>query len=344
MVVVGVIQIVTTVVFIIAWGIFGFIISLVLSSVVSTIIYIHNLRDVIFVSSFKWNPGKSWFRESIPFYLESYLMFFREQGDQLFVATLLGPNAMAVYFIAKKPYDILSSFTISLDQVLTTSLAKLKNQKKLFNERVSNIITLNSYILFPLVLIAIGVCPTGILLIAGKGYEAAVVPSAILLLWLIVQLSWRTALGKPIFILKSSSGRFKVTLVETLTLIGFMLVLGHFYGLMGVVIGRLIATVVAGVYAYSLIKNDVSINIDIKSIATITANGMVVCALLLLVQYTSANYLLIGVSFIASIALYLFLINRTVSDTYYSVLNSVSPFKIKDPFSYLIKKSRSSAI
>lgn len=341
MVIVGLIQFITGVVFIFLWGVIGLVVSLVISSIVNTIIYTINLRDVIFVSSFKITPVKKLITESMPFYLESYLMFFREQGDQLFVASILGPKALAVYFIARRPYDILSSFTQSLDQVLTTSLAKFKMNKQMFNNKVNDIITLNSYFLFPVILLGIGVCPTCIVLIAGKGYEEAIIPAMILLLWLIVQVSWKTALGKSIFVLKSSSGRFKVTLVETITLLAFMFILGYFFSLFGIVTGRLIATIFAGIYAYYLIRKDVSINIDVKSIAIIAFNGIIMCFLLLAAQSLFTNYVSLAVSFIFSIFLFLFLINRTVSEKYYDTLNSILPFKINDPFQYLLDKAKS---
>ena len=340
MVIVGVIQLITTIAFVIFWGISGLIISMVISSFLNTVIYLINLRDVIFSSSFKINPIRRLIVQSIPFYLESYLMFLRQQGDQLFVATLLGPNALAIYFISKKPYDVLSSFTQSLDQVLTISLAKNKNDLKMFNKKVNEIITLNTYILFPIILLAIGVSPICIILIAGKGYEAAIVPSMMLLLWLIIQVSWKTALGKSIFVLKSSAGRFKVTLVETVTLLGFMFILGHFYSLQGVVSGRLIATISAGVFAYTIVRRDVFISIDKKSIATVTVNSIIMCLLLLIAQYMFTNYISLALSFIFAIFFFLFLIHRTVSAKYYAVLNSISPFRITDPFVYITTKTR----
>lgn len=338
-IIVGFTQVITGIAFVILWGIYGLIISLIISSFISTLIYLHSLKDILF-APFKLYSLKKLMVESIPFYLESYLMYFRAEGDQLLVAGLLGPQALAVYYIAKKPYDILHSFTQSLDKVLTTSLGKFRNDMKVFNTKVNSIITLNSFVLFPIILLTIGLCPTMVVLIAGEGYEGAVVPSMILLLWLGAQVSWKTAIGKSIFILQPSTGRFKVTLIETIILLSLVYVLGNIYSLIGVVIGRFLATVLAGMCAYQFIKKDVSINIDIRSIFAVTTHGIVMCSLLLVAQYFFSSYSILVVTFIFSISLFLFLINRTVSEKFYNVLNSIAPFKIIDPFTFLMNKSR----
>jgi O-antigen/teichoic acid export membrane protein len=337
-VIVGFMQVITGIAFVMIWGIQGLIISLVLCSIINTVILIHSLKDILFASPFEMYPLRKLIIESVPFYLESYLQYFRAEGDQLLVAGLLGPKALAIYYIAKKPYDILHSFTQSLDKVLTTSLAKFKDNLEVFNARVNSIITLNSFILFPVILLTIGICPTFVVLIAGESYEGAVIPSMILLLWLGAQVSWKTAIGKSIFILQSSSGRFKVTLIETVILLGLIYILGHYFSLIGVVIGRLLATVLAGICAYYFVRKDVAIKIDLRSIGAVTTYGIMMCLLLLLAQHYTTSYILLGISFTLSVSLFLFLINRTVSDKFYSVLNSISPFRIIDPFAFLLKR------
>lgn len=340
-VIVGFMQVITGIAFVMIWGIYGLLASLVICSMINTGIFLYSLRDILF-TSFKLYPLRKLIVESIPFYLESYLMYFRAEGDQLLVAGLLGPQALAIYYIAKKPYDILQSFTQSLDKVLTTSLAKFRDNMEVFNKKVNSIITLNSFILFPVILLTIGVCPTFVVLIAGAGYEAAVVPSMILLLWLGAQVSWKTAIGKSIFILQSSTGRFKVTLIETVILLSLVYILGHFHGLIGVVVARFLATVLAGICAYYFVRKDIAVKIDLKGISTVTAYGVVMCMLLLVAQHLTASYAMLSFSFLFSVTLFLFLINRTISDKYYNILNSVSPFRIIDPFAYLLNKGKES--
>ncbi|MFD2245100.1 oligosaccharide flippase family protein [Pontibacter ruber] len=335
---VGVIRIVAGIIFVLLWGAIGLIISYVISNFINFLIYTSNLKDVLFTSNFKLYPVKKLIKESIPFYLENFLIYFRAEGDQMFVAGILGPEAMAIYYIAKKPHDLLISFTHSLDKILTTSLAKIKDDINLFNHKVNSIITLNSFILFPAIFIAIGLTPLLITVIAGEGYEAATIPSIALLVWLIIQVSWKTALGKSLFILKSSMGRFKVTLIETISLFGLILALGNLVGLMGIVAARLLSTSLAGISAYHYIKDSVSINIDFKVITTLTMHCVILCVLLLLSQYFITSYLYLGLSFIFSMSVFLFLINRTISTDYYKVLNTVSPIRIIDPFNYLFNK------
>lgn len=339
-VIVGFIQIITGISFVMVWGIHGLIVSLIISNVINTSLYIFNLKDLIFASSFTLYSPKKLIFESVPFYLESYLMYFRAEGDQLLVGGLLGAEALAIYYIAKKPYEFLSSFTDSLDKVLTTSLARFKNDMNIFNEKLNSLITINSFILFPVVWLVIGITPTFILLIAGQGYEGAVIPAMIFLLYLVVQVSWRTTLGRSIFLLKPSIKRFQVTLVETMSVLGFMLILGYFYNIVGVVIGRFLATLVSAFWAYYLVKHDVSINIDLKNTVAIISHSIIMGLLLLLAQFFFTSYILLGLSLVCSVLVFLFLINITISHKFYNLLNTISPVKIIDPFSYLMNKGR----
>lgn len=338
MVLVGILRIATGITFVILWGAYGLIASYVLTSFINTIVYVYNLKDVLVIKSFSFYRLKNLIKESVPFYLEGYVVFFRAEGDQFFVASMLGPEAMAIYYIAKKPQEVLVSFFYSLDRVLTTSLAKLKAHKEQFNNKINSIITLNNYLLFPLIFIAIGITPFLIEIVAGKGYEAAVVPSIVLLLWLLIQVSWKTVLGKSVFILKPGVVRLKVNFVETVSLLVMMVLLGNFFGLLGMVAGRVFAALVGGICCYYFVKNDISIHIDTKNTALLLLFNTCMSLLLLGTQYFSSSNILFGLSFLLSLLLFLFLVNRTISGRFYEVVNSVSPIKIIDPFVLLYSK------
>jgi O-antigen/teichoic acid export membrane protein len=335
--IVGVLQAMMGIAFVLGWGIIGLIAALVISSTINTILYIYNLKDIIFSVSFKLYPVKKLIIESLPFHFESYLQYFRAEGDQLVVASLLGPEALAIYYIAKRPYDILHSFTQSLEKILTTNLAKVKGDLDLFSRKVSTIVNLNFFIILPVMFLAIGVCPTIIVIIAGKGYDAAVIPAMVLLLLLMCQFFWRTTFGKSIFILKSAGSRFKVTLAETIILSFLMFVLGYYLDIIGLVTGRFIATIAAGFIAYSVIKKDVSIKASYRTISAISIHSVVTCVMLLLAQLVFVSYTFLALSLVFTVIIFFVLIHLTISEHFYATLNTIAPVKITDPFSYLIK-------
>ena len=69
--------------------------------------------------------GRSW-----PFYLESYINYFRSHGDTWFISQLLGLSGLATYYIAKRFFDLAISVFSSLDRVATRSISARRFDKK----------------------------------------------------------------------------------------------------------------------------------------------------------------------------------------------------------------------
>ena len=339
MVLFGFFKVISGVGLVVLFGVKGLVVSLILSAVFNALLYMYNLKDILLSSVSLSNISiLDLIKDAMPFYLESYLMYFRAEGDQLIVTTLLGAESLAIYFIAKKPFEIVSSFTQALDKVLTVSLSKCRDDLKLYNEKVNQIFLLNAYILFPIIFVLMGLSPFLIQIIAGSSYEAAVFPSIILLLCLLMQFYWRSTFGRSIFLLQASSGRLKVTLFESVTLIILITVLGRFFEIHGIVVGRLIATVLAGVFAFLVIKTRVKFQFPVKNIIWICFHSLILGGILLVAQYFTTDHTALALSVLTALILFLALIHLTISESYYEAISQLLPFRITDPVSVFSNK------
>ena len=327
----GLVKVVLNIVGVVFFGALGLVVSLALTSLISCVVSIYYFRSILFAPNYQIISPKFLLVKSGPYYLESYLMYFRTQGDQLFVTTFLGPEQLAVYFVAKKLYDILQIFTRPLDKVFTNSLAKLRGKLGEFNERLSKIFTLNIFLFVPFIALCMGLTPLFIKVIAGNEYLEAVPASLLLTLTLLVHFFYTSTFGRTIFLLKPSTSRFKLTLVESVSLAIFSSLLIGKFAVEGVALARLLTVTVTGLYSYFYTRRDVDLTIEGKPIAMVSVVSIAMTAALLLTQSYSSNIFTLAVALLLAVAAFLVIVNRSISEKYYSFINSFFPFKIADP-------------
>ena len=318
------------------YGAIGLVIGFVFSSFISSLLSLYFLRDVIFKPINKIYKISKLLKESMPFYLESYLMYFRSQGDHLIVVSFLGVKLLAVYYIARKIYDSLQTFFDSLDKVVTENLSKQRANKKVFEERIYKLFSLNAYFMIPSIFIIIGLTPFFIDLLGGSTYQEAVVPSIILCLTSLVQFYWGITIGRSIFIFKTSTNRFKLTLVESVFLMLFLLIFTNIIGIVGIALARLLATIFAGVYGFFVIRKIINIKVNIYGTLVSFFSSTLISAVLLIGQSIDANYFYIPLYLAFGILIFLVLIHVRISSEYYSALNSFLPIHIQDPIEKLL--------
>jgi len=263
-------------------------------------------------------------------------MYFRSQGDHLIVVSFLGVKLLAVYYIARKIYDSLQTFFDSLDKVVTENLTKERANKKVFEERIYKLFSLNAYFMIPSIFIIIGLIPFFIDLLGGSTCQEAVVPSIILCFTLLVQFYWGITIGRSIFIFKSSTSRFKLTLVESVFLMLFLLIFTNIIGIVGIALARLLATIFAGVYGYFVIRKIINIKVNIYGTLVSFFSSTLISAVLLIGQSIDANYFYIPLYLAFGILIFLVLIHVRISSEYYSALNSFLPIHIQDPIGKLL--------
>jgi len=329
------IQAILTVSLYLIQGLKGLVVGLVLADLVSAIIAVYFLKDFLFQGLPKFYPLRGLI--SFPFYLESYLMYARSQGDQWIVATFLGPSSMAIYYIAKKIYDMLCTIHSSFDRIMTSSLSKVGDDKNILADKVSHLFPLMSCVIFPGIFLLIGLSPFLIDFIAGHAYKEAVVPAIILTLVILVTFFWGP-IGRAIFILNPSVDRVKVTLVESILLISFLFLFTQWLNIIGVALARLLSSVMTGIYAYYVLKQSLQIKIPKREIIFTFISSMCMAIFLISGQLIYFNYLMIFIYLAFGIIIFLVLISNYISEQYYSTLNLILPFEIKDPVKLLLSK------
>jgi len=312
-------------------GIEGLVLGLVLTDIITAAMALYYMRDVLFKGMPRFYSLKKLAKVSMPFYLESYLMYFRAQGDQWIVTAFLGPSSLAIYYIAKRLYGMVLTMFESFDKVITASLSRKRHNKNAFEDKVSELFPLISYIIFPFIFTLIGLTPFLIDLIAGQKYLEAVFPAIFLFTTILINFFWRPTIGRPIFILRPSMNRFKLTLIESVLLLVSLLLFTRPFGVTGVASARLVACAITGIYAFFVIKKSIRIKIPIKEVTTSLVASLSICVVILLGQSFYYSYLMVPIYCLSGMLMFLVIINMSISEEYYSAINSVLPFKVKDP-------------
>jgi O-antigen/teichoic acid export membrane protein len=314
-------------------GIKGLVIGLVASSVIIAVFSSYFVRDLLFTGKFNKGILKEMLKDSYPFYFEGYLMYFRRQGDQLVISTFLGPELLAVYFIAKKIYAVIASILQMLEKVITQSLSKVKDNIEDFSIKVSEVIHLSAAILFPGIFLIIALTPFLIPVIVGNGYKSSIVPSMILTFGLLIDFMWRTTFGRAVFFLEKSWSRFKITFVDSVFLIFFLLVLSKFFALTGVAVSRVLANFSAGIYTYLKIKRTLKLQVNYYFILVVFISSIVMCMVIIFSYiFFKDNILYLIIFTWSGLLFFIITIGLLVSKEYYNIINTISPITIKDPF------------
>jgi O-antigen/teichoic acid export membrane protein len=320
------------------YGLNGLITGLVSATILICLLQIIYLRDLFSFNNFTIYPVKEIIRDSLPFYFEGYLMYARTQGDQIILSSMLGAEALAIYYIAKRVYEVFSSLLEQLDNVIVQSLSEVKDNFEAFNNRINRVIKLNTVLLFPAIFLGIGLTPLMITIIAGEGYNESIAPGMILSFGLLIGFSWRSSFGRALFLLHPSASRLKLTAVDAITLVGFLFFFTQWFDVLGVALSRVISNSAAGIYCYIRIKNQLKLDKNKAFIGTVFISSVLMAAIIYSGQNSSINIFLLPVFCLAGILVFIIIINRTFSNIFYDAVNSVIPVKIQDPIKYLSKK------
>lgn len=235
-------------------GIRGLALAQVITDGVTLLMSIYNCRDLL---RLPMGPGFSMgqlLRESLPFYFEGYLTYLRNQGDSLVVASFLGPKALGIYFVAKRLPLMLRMVMESLDKVTTSQLSQLRNDQAALTRSIHRILLPQVVIFIPAIFLLMGMFPQLIRLIAGPGFEAAVLPGMILCL-LQLGLLITVPLSRGVFVFRPPVTRLKITSIESLFLIGTLALLVPFIQETGVAIARVAASLAALTTSYLILRN-----------------------------------------------------------------------------------------
>ena len=234
-------------------GITGLAVGLVVNDAVILLISIVYSRDLFRIEAGPGPSHASLLRESFPFYFESFLTYFRGQGDNWIVATTLGPAAMGIYFVAKRFPLMLSMFMESLDKVVTTQLSRQRHDSGSVGGSVNELLSHLVMIAIPGIFMIMGLLPVLIALVAGPGFEVAILPGIILCLMQLVKII-AVPVSRGVFVVRPPLTRVVITTIESGFLILSLFLLVPPLAEPGVAISRLIAALAMLVCSYIVLK------------------------------------------------------------------------------------------
>ena len=338
----SIIQTTLSVVLSILLGWVGLVIGLVLGSLFHYSISVFYLID-IYNSSSKPYPFFDLFSESWSFYLESFLMYLRKEGDILIVTTFLGSQSLAIYFIAQKVLLGLNSIYETLNSVLLTKLSALRGNFELFRKEIAFIFNIQAFILLPLIILFIISVPWLIMLVGGTEYTASIVPGSILSLAPYFQFLFVLSFNAIIFLFLPGKSRLMLTGVNTVFLLGSLLILSNLFSINGVAMARVLSFLLTGLFAIYLVKkNNYSLSFPFGLFSKMTIILFLSFGYLILYQISNdLNLLHSIILFIIGCFVFLVLISLFLSKSFYSTINQLSPIRIQDPIKLMIHEVHS---
>lgn len=333
------IRIILTLILTIRFGYIGLAVGLVITQIIVTVFSFLQLKDILF-SDQLFSPPIKLIQDSLPFYLEGFLMYFRRDGDNLLITLFLGPEILAIYYIAKRLADLMNSFFNTLDAVLTSNLSKLKDDIDQFKIKIEEIISIFNLLVLPGIFLVAAISPAFIFYLTGPKYTEAMIPSIILIYGPFFRYYFNIPFGRAIFIFRPPTSRFKLTLVATVSLLLSLIVLGFYWGLIGVALANIVCGIITGLYAYyDVNKNIFKINFKHKEFLGSTLMCSVMVLPIYYSQFTFGNNILIIIgSYLIGLILFLVIIHLTISNKFYSVVNTLSPINILDPIKVINSK------
>jgi O-antigen/teichoic acid export membrane protein len=187
------------------------------------------------------SPLKSVLTQSMPFYIESNFNAARNQGDNILVSSLLGPVAMAGYYVAKTVANQLSVFYNPVSNFMRHRLSAKKGNSQAAMSDAFKQVWLLCVPVFIWLACAVGaVSPFLINIVAGEQYTDVWLVVFLLCL-LSCALTLYSVSSRILLIIGSAFERFRVTILQTLLIVVFTFVLADKLQSEGIALAWLLA-------------------------------------------------------------------------------------------------------
>ncbi len=251
--------------FYLIWGIKGLVMGFNVSLILGVSLSLYFLRGVLF-KRVKKHSRTNLVKFSFPYYIEGFLTFLQGQADQVIVATFFSPLVLAKYYVAKRLSDSVELFKESLDQTLTPALSKLSNLGKSgMEDGLRKAVTIISFFAVPLCLLASS-CSYAFLFLAGKGSYLDATGIAVLLCVSAVFLFFIVPVTRCIFVLAKPVEKLKLTAVQSICFVGFLILFVSALDIVGAALGRLAYVSLSLVYALFVLKRIIRVRLDLGTI------------------------------------------------------------------------------
>jgi len=311
-------------------GVKGMTVGLVLNEILCAGLSLYFIRDLLHGPRVRLYPMGTLLKRSLPFYFEGFLIYFRSQGDNWIVATMLGPSTMAIYFVAKRLPGMMLMFIESLDKVVTSEISARRKNPAEMQSYIQRLFLVNAHITLPGTIFVMGMAPLFILVVAGQEYLASVIPCIILCAVLPLQ-ALQIPLGRGIFVIHPPMFRVVMTVVETVVLLLSLFALAPLLAENGIALSRLVAAGGALLMALLVLKKTIGLGLHWGQAALSAAFSLAMAGTMLGLQSWNNSLWASPAYALAGILVFLFLVHLFNAKAYYEVLNTVTPFHLNDP-------------
>jgi O-antigen/teichoic acid export membrane protein len=301
------------------YGIAGITAGLAIAAGMGCILSLWQLRDVVFSRETNDYGFVRIINLSWPFYLESYLMYFRSAGDQLAVTGILGAEALAQYYVARRLYDLLKVLSDSVDSVLIPALSRLSLESSaVFVERWRSLFRAGLAIGVPVSLISAAAVPFYLSLLGAEKFSGALMPGIILCMVFIVDILKGVVINRSVFVLCPPVKRLQITMFEAAMLLPMVFAGTYFLGAAGAALSTLISGAGAGVYAYRVLRKVLQVKVSLHEWSAILLPAIVSFTLMVVVIAgiagdLHAGALRLGISTILGITIFVLLYINLIS-------------------------------
>ena len=195
-----------------------------------------------------WKPTLEFSRISFFFFIrygsylagETTLIYFRQNLDYFIVGKMFGTASLGFYSFANRlPNIVYSKLLGPISGIFNPSMSKMKTKEEVTNAFLK-FSKYNGYIAAPILISIFILAEPIILLLWGDQWHEAVVPMKILVL-----VAGINVLGLPLGSVFLRYNRadllFKIGLIKLPISVGSILLFGYLYGLIGIIIGKVVA-------------------------------------------------------------------------------------------------------
>lgn len=238
----------------------GLVIVGAMGSVVPLGVIMQTCRKM-FSTAYGWNRL---FRLSWPYYSEGYVMLLRGQGDQLVVTAFLGAEPLALYYVARRPYEMLRVIADSIDSAVIPTFSRLSlEERDVFLLRWRDICRPLTTLTLPLPFLAAACVPLYLTIVGEEKFDAALLPATLLCFAFIADIG-KVLVGRAMFVLSHPVRRLQISVLEAAAMLIGLLASIPWLGVIGVA-GTYVAVSAFGVFlAWRVLRSKILFSPDVS--------------------------------------------------------------------------------
>ncbi len=310
------------------FGLKGYLIAILLGEALVNTLQIFLLRDLLFMRTKFYSFGKL-FSYSYPYWIGELVRASTIHADQLVVGIFLVPEKLAVYYVAKRFFDPLISYSILLLNPIIPTLSEIKVNGTIALERAFK--KVSRYLSFTLIpsclFVASLTYPLLHLIGAGKYLDGF--PLTIILSLSVILYGINAVYANTVFICGKPTDRLKLIIFEALLNVSTAFAFLNLFGLLGAALARFFSPLGSLLFARHSLARLNSAKFDISALKhTLLVSVMAACIVCGL-QILWYNSLLIPVYAFVGVAFFLILFSRKLTREDITLLENFLPQSLK---------------